>query len=88
MDSSHAPVANPATANGALDLVMAGGPVVWLLIAMSVIALTIIIYKIVQFGMAGIGRSGNTEKAVELYRNGHRREALAAVRHGRHRTFR
>tara|TARA_R110000751_G_scaffold12408_3_gene42540 strand:+ start:52669 stop:53373 length:705 start_codon:yes stop_codon:yes gene_type:complete len=79
MDSSHAPVANPATANGALDLVMAGGPVVWLLIAMSVIALTIIIYKIVQFGMAGIGRSGNTEKAVELYRNGHRREALAAV---------
>ena len=79
MDSSLAPVANPATANGALDLVMAGGPVVWLLIAMSVIALTIIIYKIVQFGMAGIGRSGNTEKAVELYRNGHRREALAAV---------
>ena len=79
MDSSHAPVANPATANGALDLVMAGGPVVWLLIAMSVIALTIIIYKIVQFGMAGVGRSGNIEKAVELYRNGHRREALAAV---------
>ena len=79
MDSSLAPVANPETANGALDLVMAGGPVVWLLIAMSVIALTTIIYKIVQFGMAGVGRSGNVEKAVTLYRNGHRREALAAV---------
>tara|TARA_R110000782_G_scaffold96487_2_gene180962 strand:+ start:1574 stop:2278 length:705 start_codon:yes stop_codon:yes gene_type:complete len=79
MDSSLASVANPEAANGALDLVMAGGPVVWLLIAMSVIALTIIIYKIVQFGMAGIGRSGNIEKAVELFRNGHRREALAAV---------
>ena len=79
MDSSLAPVANPETANGALDLVMAGGPVVWLLIAMSVIALTTIIYKIVQFGMAGVGRSGNVEKAVTLYRNGHRHEALAAV---------
>ena len=79
MDSSLAPVANPETANGALDLVMAGGHVVWLLIAMSVIALTTIIYKIVQFGMAGVGRSGNVEKAVTLYRNGHRREALAAV---------
>ena len=79
MDSSLASVANPEAANGALDLVMAGGPVVWLLIAMSVIALTTIIYKIVQFGMAGVGRSGNIEKAVDLYRNGHRSEALAAV---------
>ena len=48
MDSSLAPVANPATANGALDLVMEGGPVVWLLIAMSVIALTIIQFRFVE----------------------------------------
>ncbi|WP_340691854.1 MotA/TolQ/ExbB proton channel family protein [Hyphomonas sp.] len=79
MDSSLAPAEHPETVNGALDLVLAGGPVVWLLIAMSVIALTTIIYKLVQFGMAGVGRSGNVEKAVTLYRNGNRREALAAV---------
>lgn len=79
MDSSLAPAANPETVSGTFGLVMAGGPVVWLLIAMSVIALTTIIYKLVQFGMAGVGRSGNVEKAVTLYRDGRRREALAAV---------
>ncbi|KCZ93492.1 MotA/TolQ/ExbB proton channel family protein [Hyphomonas johnsonii] len=79
MDSTTPLPATAQTVSSPFDLVIAGGPVVWLLIAMSVVALTIIIYKLVQFAVAGLARRNNVEKAVSLFRDGRKREALAAV---------
>ena len=63
----------------AMDLIAAGGPVVMLLIVLSVVALTIIIYKGVQFFGAGIFRHAHVDRAVALYRQGQSQEALASV---------
>jgi biopolymer transport protein ExbB len=79
MDSQTSLAPATGSTGGAFGLVMAGGPVVWLLIAMSVVALTVILYKFAQFAMTGIWRTGHIEKAVKLFRDGNRREALAAV---------
>lgn len=79
MDQTLPPSASSETLDGPLGLVLAGGPVVWLLIGLSVIAVTIIIYKLIQFGLMGLGRATKVEMAVKLYREDRRREALAAV---------
>ena len=79
MEPTEAIEATTDTTGGAFDLVMTGGPVVWLLMVLSVIALTIIIYKLVQFVMLGMGKTAHVERAVQLFREGRRTEALAAV---------
>ncbi len=50
-----------------------------ILIVLSVIALTIILYKAVQFMAAGVFRRKHIDRAVTLCRNGHPQEALASV---------
>ncbi|MBB34944.1 MAG: flagellar motor protein MotA [Hirschia sp.] len=79
MEPTAAIEATTDTKGGAFDLVMTGGPVVWLLMVLSIIALTIIIYKLVQFMMTGMGKTAHVERAVQLFREGRRTEALAAV---------
>lgn len=57
-----------------LDL---GGPVVWILLAMSVLALTIVLTKLAHFSSLSIGHRRNAEKALALYRSGRIRDAIA-----------
>ncbi len=61
----------------------AGGPVVMILIALSVFALAIIILKIWQFHSAGIGEHRSGLNAVRLFRAGRAEEALTSLE-GRH----
>lgn len=51
-------------------LVALGGPVVVVLVMMSIIALAVIVYKIWQFRAAGVGRHGPLRRAVEAWDSG------------------
>jgi len=62
-----------------LDMIQAGGPVVIILIAMSIIALTIILAKLWQFGSMRLGDTRKTELALRLWRTGRADEALAVA---------
>jgi biopolymer transport protein ExbB len=81
--------AQTATADivsGSMDLaalIDLGGPVVMLLLAMSVFALAVVLLKIWQFWSLGAGRIRNAEKAVALFNEGETDQALAMARRGR-----
>jgi biopolymer transport protein ExbB len=79
MEPTQPAALSAETTSGASDLIMTGGPVVWLLMVLSVVALTVILYKITQFFLLGVGRSAHVERAVSLFREGRKSEALAAV---------
>ena len=55
----------------------AGGPVVALLLAMSVAALAIILMKLWQFARVGIGRHQTAREALWLYQQGRLNEAIS-----------
>lgn len=61
----------------AVDLLQTGGPVVAILVAMSVIALTIVILKLWQFRALRVGERRTAREALRLYRGGSYREALS-----------
>lgn len=61
------------------ELIQAGGPVVMILIVMSVFALALILLKLWQFQVSGIGERGQSREAVALYRTGQAREALHLI---------
>ena len=67
------------TLNGALSnlggLVDLGGPVVALLLAMALIALAVIIFKLTQFLRAGVGRHDKLRRASAALDRGDRAEA-------------
>lgn len=66
-----------------VDLVSIGGPVVWILLAMSVLALAIIVVKLWQFrGLGGTGASLHVREAVWLGRAGRPEEALTLLGRG------
>ncbi len=56
-----------------------GGPVVVILLAMSFVALTIIVVKLIQFGWLRIGQRGPALSAVREWRAGRPEQALAQV---------
>lgn len=56
-----------------------GGPVVLLLIAVSVITLTVVLYKLWQFSSAGVGRHRALQEAVAAFDRGDRSGARAAL---------
>ena len=58
--------------SGLVDL---GGPVVALLLVMSLVALAVVIYKLGQFLRAGVGRHGRLTHASAAFDRGARREA-------------
>ena len=62
-----------------LELLQAGGPVVAILIATSVLALTIVFLKLWQFRAARLGGSGVAQEALRLQQAGRPGEALALV---------
>lgn len=61
------------------QFVDAGGPVVVILLVMSIVALAIILLKLWQFARLGIGSNGRARAAAALYREGRTEEALARL---------
>ena len=86
-DSSPAEtIASPGLDDTALDLLALldlGGPVVLILLAMSVFALAIVLLKSWQFWRLGVGRTRTAEKAVTLFTAGKTEEALAEASRSR-----
>ena len=62
-----------------VNLIQAGGPVVMILIVMSVFALALILLKLWQFQVSGVNERRRSRRAVALYRAGQPREALQAL---------
>lgn len=62
-----------------LEWLEIGGPVVAILLLMSLVSLSISIYKILQFLNLGIGRQGHVAQALELARNNDTQGALALL---------
>lgn len=58
------------------DVIALGGPVVALLLVLSVAALALIFVKLIQFAREGVGRHARSEDAVRLWRGGRTHEAL------------
>lgn len=63
----------------ALELLTLGGPVAMILIAMSVVALTVILAKLWQFRGMRIGNARAAREALRIYRAGNSLEALEVV---------
>ncbi len=61
------------------EFIHAGGPVVMILIAMSIFALALILLKLWQFQMSGMGERRRSREAIALYRAGQAQEALRLV---------
>lgn len=61
------------------DLLLIGGPVVWLLIAMSSVALAIVLLKIWQLHRAGVGRGNSCERALSLWRSSQPQPAIEGL---------
>jgi len=70
-------------AQSAFDLVEKGGPVVVILLVMSLLATTVILYKFGQFLMTGVGSSRLTERALSSWIAGRPREAHDTAARGR-----
>ena len=67
----------------ALQLVEAGGPVVLILLALSVLALAVVLLKLYQFAVTGVRDRGGARQAVALFRAGRAGEALACAQSSR-----
>jgi biopolymer transport protein ExbB len=65
------------------DMIQAGGPVVMILIIMSVFALAIILLKLWQFQAAKIGARSRAQEAIALYRAGFAKDALLSLKTAR-----
>ncbi len=62
-----------------LAMIQVGGPVVVILIAMSVFALALVLLKLWQFHACGIGERQSSRQAIVLYRAGNGRDALSTL---------
>lgn len=72
--------AGPAAA---LDLLQAGGAVVWILMLMSVAATAVILLKLWHFAVARVGARDTGERVLALYKAGRPEEALGLARQAR-----
>ncbi|MES1931056.1 MotA/TolQ/ExbB proton channel [Salinisphaera shabanensis T35B1] len=64
---------------GLVDLLRLGGPVVAVLVVMSVIALAIVLLKCWQYASARVGKRSFISPALDQWRNGDRQGAIAAL---------
>lgn len=65
------------------DLLSVGGFVVWILIAMSVLATAVILLKLWQFARVGVGARRGAKRVLALYKAGRAKEALDVARRSR-----
>ncbi|MDN5939836.1 MAG: MotA/TolQ/ExbB proton channel family protein, partial [Salinisphaera sp.] len=70
-------------AAGVLEFIRLGGPVVAILLAMSVLALAVIFLKLWQFARYRISDRRTAEAALKLYRGGSMDRAVAMARRSR-----
>ncbi len=61
------------------SIIEMGGPVVAILLAVSILALTVTLYKIIQFRAAGVGRHHELQRALTLWDSGKRTFAVAEL---------
>jgi len=71
--------AMPAFLSPATGLIEQGGPVVMILLVLSIVAVGLILAKVLQFSYLGVGRHGAARSALAMWHDGHRREALATI---------
>jgi biopolymer transport protein ExbB len=64
---------------GMISALALGGPVLVLLLALSVLALGLILFKLVQFRGLGLGRHKGIDAAIAAWDGGQRERALAAL---------
>ncbi len=74
------PAADPGVVERALELLQAGGPVVAILLAMSVTAFAIVLVKLMQFRGCRLGDRRTAYEALRLWQEGRSGAALARVR--------
>jgi len=74
LTSALPPFLSPLT-----GLIDQGGPVVMLLLVLSLIAVALIAAKVLQFAFLGVGRHGAARKALGLWLDGHPHDAKAAA---------
>lgn len=67
----------------ALRLFELGGPVVLILVAMSVIAMSVAIYKVWQFRTAGVGQQAKLRDAIAAWDAGECQKALGRTQNSR-----
>lgn len=60
----------------AIELVVKGGPVVALLLVLSIVATTVILVKVALFCWRGVGSARQTERALHMWLSGDRDSAL------------
>lgn len=70
----------PAFLTPLTGLIDQGGPVVLLLLVLSVVAVALIAAKLLQFAAMGAGRHSSARRAIDLWLAGRSREALNEVR--------
>ena len=78
--SSLAMLAPLAVLNPVRELIAAGGPVVVVLLVMSVLALTVVVAKIWQFASLELNQLGPVRQMLTLHRSGDSTQALSVAR--------
>ncbi|EDP63307.1 MotA/TolQ/ExbB proton channel [alpha proteobacterium BAL199] len=83
MSTNPADAVEPGVSEQVFEMVTAGGPVVAVLAAMSVVALAIILVKLWQFAMSRVGDRTTARRALALHRAGRSIEAIDAAARSR-----
>ncbi|QDL91202.1 MotA/TolQ/ExbB proton channel family protein [Paroceanicella profunda] len=65
-----------------LDFIIAGGPAMWAIGALSVLTFALILWKLLRFSVSGIWRRRRAETALALWQDGRDAEALTVARGG------
>ncbi len=65
---------------GFYNFLEVGGPIVWLLLITSVIAITIVIFKFWQLFQAQLGPSGNIETSLKKWSTDEKAEAIESLK--------
>lgn len=68
----------------AQELFIAGGPVMPVLLALSTIALTVILLKLFQFSRQGLFSKTQIRKAVDLWLSGNKQQATSLISNSQH----
>jgi len=68
--------------SGLAEIIEMGGPITLILLAMSVITLTVILAKLWQFARAGVGRTAGTDEALALWSRGRADPAIKRLDSG------
>lgn len=81
--TTEAQLPDPGLFDEFLSIIDAGGPVVMLLMFLSLCSLTIVIVKLLQFRAARLGNGATAKRAVQFYRQGNLGEAIALTENAR-----